>query len=66
MQASLTAAFTNHFQLGQGFATIVAARQFAAEILGEPVWPGTALAKQVDEAIEVGVVRSARQLIAQA
>ena len=66
MQTSLAAAFTHHFQLGQGFATIVAARQFAAEILGEPVRPGTALAKQVDEAIEVGVVRSARQLIAQA
>ncbi|NEZ55407.1 strawberry notch C-terminal domain-containing protein [Adonisia turfae] len=66
MQTSLAAAFTNHFQSGQGFATIVAARQFAAEILGEPVRPGTALAKQVDEAIEVGVVRSARQLIAQA
>jgi hypothetical protein len=66
MRASLAAAFTNHFQMGLGFPKIVVARQFAAAVLDQPILPGSELAKTVDEAVEIGVVRAARSLIAQA
>jgi hypothetical protein len=66
MRASLAADFTDYFQSGLGFPTIVAARQFASAVLGQSVLPGTELAKTVDEAAEIGVVRAARSLIAEA
>ena len=59
----LVRAFADRFSAGEGFATINEARQLAAAILGEPVHPGTALAKQVDEAVEAGAVRVARRLV---
>jgi hypothetical protein len=55
--------FTHHFLAGGSFATITEARKQAASLLNEPVNPGTALAKQVDEAVEAGVVRAARGII---
>lgn len=48
------------------FPSIVSARQSAEALMGEPVRSGTPLAKKVDEAIEVGVVRAARRLIDEA
>lgn len=55
--------FTAHFLGGEGFATITAARHQAAQVLGMPVSPGTALAKQVDEAVEGAVVRAAQAIL---
>lgn len=63
---ALTARFAHQLAEGKDLSSITKARQQAAEILGEPVLPGTALAKQVDEAIEVGVVRAAKKLIERA
>ena len=57
----------DHFaqQLAQGkhYRSIVQARSEAAQIWQQPVQPGTPLAKQVDEAVEAGLVRAAQQLI---
>ena len=55
--------FATHFVEGGSFSTIVAARQQASLILNHPVSPGTALAKLVDESVEAGIVRAARQII---
>ena len=54
-----------HFLAGDRFSNIVEARRFAAPILGVEVKPGTAIAKQVDEAIESSIVRVAKDLIVQ-
>ena len=62
----LAEAFTEHFTAGEGFATIVEARRYAASLLDAQISPGTAVAKQVDEAVEAGVVRAARHLVEQA
>jgi hypothetical protein len=57
MSLSLISAYANHFSSGGSFTRIVEARQFAAQRLGTSVPPGSALAKQVDEAIEAAIVR---------
>jgi hypothetical protein len=44
---------------------IVAARKIASEIMINDVDPGTQLAKDVDEAIEAGVVQAAREIVAE-
>ncbi|MGG6239674.1 strawberry notch C-terminal domain-containing protein [Nodosilinea sp. AN01ver1] len=62
-QQQLVNHFTSHFLGGEGFTTITAARQQAALVLGTPVNPGTALAKQVDEAVEGAVVRAAQGIL---
>ncbi|MEM8804441.1 MAG: strawberry notch C-terminal domain-containing protein [Cyanobacteria bacterium P01_G01_bin.38] len=62
-QLSLVDTFAYHFLTGGCFATITQARKYAAAVLTEKVSPGTALAKQVDEAIESGLVRAARVII---
>jgi tRNA G10 N-methylase Trm11 len=54
--------FAKRFQAGERFDSIVDARKVAGEILGKAVTPGTAIAKQVDEAIELGVVMEARRI----
>ena len=59
MSLSLTSAYAEHFSSGGRFNRIVEARQFAAERLGTAVLPASALAKQVDEAIESAIVRIA-------
>ncbi|NET33265.1 MAG: DEAD/DEAH box helicase family protein [Cyanothece sp. SIO1E1] len=55
--------FADYFCSGGRFSTIVEARQQAGQILGQPILPGTAEAKRVDESIEVGVVRAARKIV---
>ncbi|NEP56500.1 MAG: DEAD/DEAH box helicase family protein [Symploca sp. SIO2G7] len=55
--------FTSVFTNNQPFNSIIDARKSAEVLLGERVVSGTPLAKQVDEAIEAGVVRAARKLI---
>ena len=62
-QQQLVNHFSSHFLRGEGFTTITAARQQAALVLGTPVNPGTALAKQVDEAVEGAVVRAAQGIL---
>ncbi|NEQ48205.1 MAG: DEAD/DEAH box helicase family protein [Leptolyngbya sp. SIOISBB] len=62
----LTECFADHFQSGQTFQNIVEARKFAATVLQTPVEPATELAKEVDEAIEGGLVQVARVIVAQA
>ncbi|MEM9505723.1 MAG: hypothetical protein AAGA01_17400, partial [Cyanobacteria bacterium P01_E01_bin.43] len=62
-QPELVEFFARHLGAGGSFATITQARKHAAEVLGEPVHPGTALAKQgklapalekIDEAVKRG------------
>jgi len=55
--------FTSVFTNNQPFNSIIDARKSAEVFLEERVVSGTPLAKQVDEAIEAGVVRAARKLI---
>ncbi|WP_088429343.1 hypothetical protein [Halomicronema hongdechloris] len=62
-QPELVEFFARHLGAGGSFATITQARQQASAVLGEPVLPGTALAKQVDEAVEAGVVRTAQGIL---
>lgn len=45
------------------FSSITQARAFAADTLGRKVEAGTADAKLVDEAIELGVVQAAREIV---
>ncbi|BAU15915.1 helicase domain protein (plasmid) [Leptolyngbya sp. NIES-3755] len=59
----LVSYFATHFSKGGSFSTIVAARQQASLILNQPVSPGTALAKLVDESVEAGIIRAARQIV---
>jgi hypothetical protein len=59
---AIAGAFRDHFATG-GFQTIVQARQFAGRLIGTPPLPGTHAAKLVDEAIELGVVLRARQIV---
>ncbi|MEO1396074.1 MAG: strawberry notch C-terminal domain-containing protein [Cyanobacteria bacterium J06634_5] len=59
MSTPLISEFSEHFASGGNFARIVEARQFAAQHLGTPVTPGSALAKQIDEAVEAAIVRVA-------
>lgn len=56
--------FAQHFLSGQHFRTIVEARQFASQMLGQPVEPSTLLAKAVEEAIEGGLVEASRHIVA--
>ncbi|NMF84171.1 strawberry notch C-terminal domain-containing protein [Nodosilinea sp. P-1105] len=60
----LAEAYASYFSSGEGFGSIVEARRFATSVLGEPVQPGTPLAKVVDESIEAAVVRAGQQVVA--
>ena len=62
-QQTLIQQFQNYFLAGNGFSTIVQARQFASDQLGQFLDPLSSDHKQVDEAIEKAIVRSARILI---
>ncbi|MEM9803818.1 MAG: strawberry notch C-terminal domain-containing protein [Cyanobacteria bacterium P01_D01_bin.56] len=62
-QQTLIQQFQNYFLAGNGFSTIVQARQFASDQLGQSLDPLSSDHKQVDEAIEKAIVRSARILI---
>lgn len=57
--------FAQQFQGGRRYDNINAARAEASKLLGGKVEPGTSAAKVVDEAVENGVVRTARAIIEQ-
>ncbi|NJN31588.1 MAG: hypothetical protein HC824_15065 [Synechococcales cyanobacterium RM1_1_8] len=59
----MTHHFAVAFSQGAAYRSIVQARQEAAALLEESVQPGTPLAKQVDEAVEAGLVRAAQALV---
>jgi len=48
---------------GASFATIIEARKRIGELIGKKIEPGTELAKQADETIEVAVVLAAREMV---
>jgi len=50
---------------GAKYENIAAARQFIKGIVGRTINPGTAEAKEADEAIEVGVVLAARDIVSE-
>jgi hypothetical protein len=55
--------FAEQFDGGKGYPTINEARAEASQLLREQVKPGTPAAKHVDEAVEIGVTRSVRNII---
>lgn len=57
--------FGRRFLAGEKFATIQHARKVASALLDGPVHGGTAAAKAVDEAVELGAVLAARTIVAQ-
>lgn len=60
---SLSSHFAQQFKAGKVYKTIVEAREEAGAQLGRKIEPGTADAKLVDEAVEVGAVAHARSLV---
>ncbi|MDR2077165.1 MAG: hypothetical protein LBP61_09615, partial [Desulfovibrio sp.] len=62
-RTALAEYFRNRFQTGHKFGGIVEARKEASELLKGSVTAGTATAKAVDEAIELGVVLRAREIV---
>ena len=64
-EGSIAQAFADAFLAGRSFASIQQARAFIAEKTGTPIKPGTVEAKEADEAIELGVVLAARQIVAE-
>lgn len=64
-QEDLVELFATSFLEGKAYASIVEARAQAAQLLNQPVHPGSPLAKRVDESIEAGLIRAARKLIDQ-
>lgn len=55
--------FAEQFAGGKAYPTIGEARREAGEKLGGEIKPGTAAAKMVDEAVEIGVVRHAHEIV---
>lgn len=55
--------FEEQFTAGKAYPTINEARKEAGALLGGDVKPGSPAAKHVDEAVEIGVVRTAREII---
>jgi len=55
--------FADKLSSGQAYTRITQAREEAEEIIGQPIKPGSRLVKELDEAVERGVVRAARQLV---
>lgn len=63
-RAKLSEHFEGYFANGGDYTTIVEARKDAGELLKGEVKAGTQAAKQVEEAIELGLVRAARKIVA--
>lgn len=61
---TLSEAFRDHFNQGEGFKSIVEARKFAGDLLGGQIELGTKAVKAIDEAVELGAVRAAREIVA--
>lgn len=64
-QDDLAELFATEFLAGRAYTSIAEARSQAAQLLNQPVPPGSPLAKLVDESIEAGLVRAAQTIIAQ-
>lgn len=60
---ALAQAFRGEFAANRHFKTIVEARQYAGELLQGKVEAGSAAAKVVDEAVELGMVMAARRFV---
>lgn len=60
----LADAFADAFKDRTAFKTIVQARQFAKDVTGQDYASGTPEAKQLEEAIEAGLVKEARRIAA--
>ena len=54
---------SKHFLDGNGFKDILDARKFITNITGQKIEAGTAQAKEADEAVEVGIVLTARDIV---
>jgi len=54
---------SKHFLAGNGFKDILDARKFITNITGQKIEAGTAQAKEADEAVEVGIVLTARDIV---
>jgi len=54
---------SKHFLDGNGFKDIIEARKFITNITGQKIEAGTAQAKEADEAVEVGIVLTARDIV---
>jgi hypothetical protein len=54
---------SKHFLDGNGFKDIIEARKFITNITGQKIEPSTAQAKEADEAVEVGIVLTARDIV---
>jgi predicted RNA methylase len=59
LQPELSELFAEHFRAGNGFSSITEARRY----VGYLAEPGTSAAKLIEESIEAGVVRAARDLV---
>ena len=57
--------FGERLTSGAKYGTILEARSEAGEKLGGKVTPGTPTAKEVDEAVELGVVKAAKAVVAE-
>ena len=64
-RAQLIQSFYARLVAGEQFKTISQARRIAAEIIGDPVRPGTPVAKAVEEAIEQAVVLAAKHIVSE-
>ncbi|MGR3277526.1 hypothetical protein ACSYAD_20720 [Acaryochloris marina NIES-2412] len=64
-QDDLAELFAAEFLAGKSYASIVEARNQASQLLNQPVHPGSPLVKLVDESVEAGLVRAAREIIGQ-
>jgi hypothetical protein len=63
MVEDIADAFRLAFSEGKGFQTILQARKHAEKVTRAPIQPGTEMAKIADEAIELGVVMRARDIV---
>ena len=59
----VSAYFQEHFEAGESYASISVARKAIAQELGQKIEPGTADAKVLDEAIELALVKTSRNLV---
>lgn len=59
----LATAFAKKFLDGHSYSTIVEPRKEASDLIGAKVEPGSVAAKMVDEAVELGVVKAAREIV---
>ncbi|HWQ39162.1 MAG TPA: strawberry notch C-terminal domain-containing protein, partial [Burkholderiales bacterium] len=61
--AALATEFSKTLLAGTALGSINEARTIAARELKQPIKPGTVLAKQTDEALELGIVLAAREIV---